>query len=72
MLVSNQLERVFLFNDNGQQISLADPDSNLSPEAVLNFYSNTYPILTTAQIQGPKIQDDAVQYRFVSTIGTKG
>ena len=72
MLVSNQLARVFLFEDNGQEISLADPDNGLSPDAVLNFYSTTYPILTTAQIEGPKIQDDAVQYRFLSTIGTKG
>jgi PRTRC genetic system protein C len=72
MLVANSLERVFYFDDNGQDIKLSDPDNRLSPEAVLNFYSNTYPILTTAKIDGPEIRDDEVQYRFASTIGTKG
>lgn len=72
MLVANSLERVFYFDDNGRDIKLSDPDNRLSPEAVLNFYSNTYPIMTTAKIDGPEIRDDEVQYRFASTIGTKG
>jgi len=72
MLLKNNLPRIFLFNDNGQTVRLSDPDSNLSPEAVLNFYANTYPILTNAKIEGGEIQDDELQYKFVSTIGTKG
>ena len=72
MLVANSLERIFIFPDNGQEIKLADPSPSFSPEAVLNFYAQTYPILTTAKIEGPEIKDDSVQYRFVSVIGTKG
>ena len=72
MLVTNNLKRAFYFDDNGQNIRLSDPGHKLSPEAVLNFYSNTYPLLTTAKIEGPEIKDDEVQYQFVSTIGTKG
>jgi len=72
MLLANSLERIFLFKDAGQDIRLSEPDSTLSPEAVLNFYANTYPILTTAKIEGPEIADDMVQYTFVSTMGTKG
>jgi PRTRC genetic system protein C len=72
MLVATQLERNFSFIDSGQEIKLADPSANFSPEAVLNFYSQTYPILTTAKIEGPEIRNDAIQYKFVSTIGTKG
>lgn len=72
MLVANALDRVFYFKDNNQDIKLADPDDSLSPEAVLNFYSNTYPLLVTAKIEGPRIKDDEVQYKFVSTMGTKG
>lgn len=30
------------------------------------------PILTTAKIEGPEIRNDAIQYKFVSIIGTKG
>ena len=72
MLIANSLERVFLFKEKEQDIKLSDPGSGLSPEAVLNFYSQTYPILTTAKIEGPEIRDDEVQFRFVTTIGTKG
>ncbi|OXA73725.1 PRTRC system protein C [Flavobacterium aquidurense] len=72
MLVATNLERIFIFRDKEQEIKLADPSSTFSPEAVLNFYAQTYPILTTATIEGPIINDDAVQYKFVSQIGTKG
>jgi len=72
MLATTQLKRVFLHTENGQEIRLADPAIKLNPEAVLNFYTNTYPVLTNATIQGPEIQDDEMQYRFVSSLGTKG
>jgi PRTRC genetic system protein C len=72
MLVAATLERIFIFRDKEQEIKLADPSSTFSPEAVLNFYAQTYPILTTATIEGPIINDDTVQYKFVSQIGTKG
>lgn len=72
MLVATTLKRIFTFKDKEQDIKLADPSSSFSPEAVLNFYAQTYPILTTATIEGPVINDDALQYKFVSQIGTKG
>jgi PRTRC genetic system protein C len=72
MLVATQLKRIFSFRDKEQDIKLADPSPSFSPEAVLNFYAQTYPILTTATIEGPVINDDTVQYKFVSQIGTKG
>jgi PRTRC genetic system protein C len=72
MLIATSLERSFSFRDNDTDIKLADPSQSFSPEAVLNFYAQTYPILTTAKIEGPEIIEDMVQYRFISTIGTKG
>jgi PRTRC genetic system protein C len=72
MLTATTLERSFSFFNKEQEIKLADPSATFSPEAVLNFYAQTYPILTTAKIEGPEIKDDQVQYRFISTIGTKG
>ena len=72
MLATTQLQRIFLHTDNGLEIKLSDPANKLSPEAVLNFYANTYPVLTTAKIEGPEIKDDEIQYKFVSTLGTKG
>lgn len=72
MLITNSLERVFLFKDKGHELKLADPSGALTPEAVLNFYAQTYPILTTAKVEGPEIDNDEVQFKFVTTIGTKG
>lgn len=72
MLLATQLERVFILNDKGQDIRLTDPEPQWSAQAVLNFYANTYPILTTAKVSAPQIKDDMVQYRFESAIGTKG
>lgn len=72
MLVKTVLPRLFLHRENGQELELADPGIEMSPEAVLNFYSGTYPILAAARIEGPEIKNDKVVYRFVSTMGTKG
>lgn len=72
MLLATQLERVFVLEDKGQKVLLTDPEPRWSVEAVLNFYANTYPILTTAKISAPLIKDDTVEYRFESVMGTKG
>lgn len=72
MLLATQLKRIFLMEDKGQTIDLSDPDPMLSPQAVLNHYSNLYAILTTAKISPADIKDDSIQYRFESVMGTKG
>lgn len=72
MLLATTMQRIFLFKYKGQNITLPDPDPSMKPEAVLNFYSRTYPVLTTAKVKGPEIADDQVEFRFVPTLGTKG
>lgn len=72
MLLATKLERVFLLKDSGQEIKLNDPEPKWSVESVMNFYANTYPILTTAKVSAPQIRDDTVQYKFESVMGTKG
>jgi len=72
MLSTTILKRVFLHKVQGNQITLTDPNPALSVQEVLNFYSATYPELTTAQTEGPEISEDALQYRFQTTLGTKG
>ena len=72
MLLATHLERVFILKDNGQEINLPDPEPKWSVEAVMNFYVNTYPILTTAKVSAPQIKDNKVQYKFESVMGTKG
>ncbi|HBN6702659.1 TPA: PRTRC system protein C [Elizabethkingia anophelis] len=72
MLLATQLERVFILKDKEQDIRLIDPEPRWSVEAVMNFYANMYPILTTAKASAPQIKDDAVEYKFESVMGTKG
>lgn len=72
MLLATQLERIFILKENGQDIRLTDPEPKWSVEAVMNFYANTYPILTTAKVSAPQIKNDAIQYQFESVMGTKG
>ncbi|MBS1666476.1 PRTRC system protein C [Chitinophaga defluvii] len=72
MLIAKQLDRVFLLTENGTDLRLTDPEPSWSVEAVMNFYANTYPILTTAKVLAPRIEEDTVQYRFESVMGTKG
>lgn len=66
------LQRVFKFRKGSSEIELADPDNSLSPNEVMDFYSMTYPELTTATPHGPLIEEDCAVYEFKTTIGTKG
>jgi PRTRC genetic system protein C len=72
MLTATILPRVFLFKNEGQEIALPDPHDTWTPEAVLNYYAGTYPLLTTAKVSGHEIEDDQLVYRFETTIGHKG
>lgn len=66
------MRRQFRFTNNAAQVKLDDPNPELSPEQVMSLYSNQYPALTTATVQGPSIEDDVAVYEFKTTIGTKG
>lgn len=72
MLLSVELARVFIIMEKGQKIILDDPEPRWSVDAVLNFYANTYPILTTSKVSAPVIRDDTVVYTFENVMGTKG
>lgn len=61
-------KRVFKHGD----ITLADPNPDMAPEQVMNFYSNQFPELTTSNVHGPEIEDDNAVYTFKTTVGTKG
>jgi PRTRC genetic system protein C len=72
MVLATKLQRVFILKDKGQEIRLTDPEPKWSEQDVLYFYSNMYPILTTAKISAPVIQDDEIVYKLETVIGTKG
>lgn len=66
------MKRVFKMKKNNQEIVLDDPNVNMSPAEVMDFYSMNYPELTTATVHGPEIEDDRAVYEFKTTIGVKG
>lgn len=53
-------------------LKLDDPNPDMLPVEVMDFYSITYPELTTATPHGPLIEEDCAVYEFKTTIGTKG
>ena len=64
------MTRSFRFKKGTEYITLQDPDPNISPDMVMNYYSNMYPELTTATVHGPVIREDMTEYEFKTTIGT--
>lgn len=72
MLLSTNLERVFILTQNGQKIRLSDPEPRWNTNSVKNHYANIYPVLTTAKVSSPNIIDDTIEYHFETTMGTKG
>ena len=66
------MKRVFKMKKISQEIALDDPNVNMSPTEVMDFYSMNYPELTTATVHGPEIEDDRAIYEFKTTIGVKG
>ena len=47
------LQRVFKFKKDSKELVLSDPNNELSVNEVMDFYSMTYPELTTATVHGP-------------------
>lgn len=62
------LVRIFKYKGN----VLADPAPEMTADEVLQFYSNSYPELTTSNVHGQLNEQGAMEYEFKTTIGTKG
>jgi PRTRC genetic system protein C len=65
-----QMKRVFDFNGK----KLPDPNPKWTPDQVINFYSNTYPELTTATVDNGEtdLKKGTITYTISKTLGTKG
>lgn len=66
------LKRVFKMKKDNSVLELNDPDPDMSLNEVMDFYSMTYPELTTATVHGPELDEDMAVYEFKTTIGVKG
>jgi PRTRC genetic system protein C len=66
------LEREFTFKKNGANVTLADPNPDLSTQEVMQHYGSQYPELTTASVEGPRVEGTKAIYSVKTSIGTKG
>ena len=62
------LPRKFIY----EGLVLDDVDPGASVEEILALYSEHYPALVGAGVEGPEIKEDSISYKFVTKIGTKG
>ncbi|WP_063901108.1 PRTRC system protein C [Burkholderia ubonensis] len=62
------LQREFSYNG----AKLADPAPTFTLQQVRDFYSQTYPELTNAEIEGPVVKGNRNAYTFRRAVGTKG
>jgi PRTRC genetic system protein C len=53
-------------------LPLEDMDSSATPDEIMLAYSEHYPELTEGHVEGPEITADAMVYKFVTRLGTKG
>ena len=67
-LKSKTLPRIFEYNGK----NLPDPNPNMTPGEVMNFYANKHPELTSGKIQGPDIKDEQAVYNMSTSVGVKG
>lgn len=68
MIEVKPIVRIFKY----QQLELADPGQELSPEQVVEFYSGVYPELVKATVEGPELQGTKEIYRIERAVGRKG
>lgn len=66
------LTREFKFKKDGTTVTLPDPNPEFTTDEVLRFYSGQYPELTTATMDGPKVEGNSAVYSVKTTVGTKG
>jgi len=72
MLDVTKLKREFKFKKDGTNVTLPDPNQEFTVEEVLQFYSGQYPELTTATLDGPKVDGKTAVYSVSTNVGTKG
>lgn len=53
-------------------IILPDPHPDMTIPEVINHYKGTYPEISTASVDGPKMEENKAVYNFNTVIGTHG
>jgi PRTRC genetic system protein C len=62
------IERKFKYNS----VTLPDPNPDLSPEQIREFYATQYPELNNAVVEGPVTKNEVATWTFTRAAGAKG
>ncbi len=65
-------EREFRLKVGNEMLILPDPDPEVTPDDVMDTYSNLYPQLTNSTVSPMMIENDKRVYEFITTTGVKG
>ena len=65
-------KRVFKIIKDKKEVELPDPNPDMSIEDVQKFYSTKHPELNNSTVAGPKVIGNNAEYKFSTTVGTKG
>lgn len=67
-------KRVFIVKKKNKKddIILKDPHPDMTTQEVINHYKAQYPEISTAVLEGPKVEENQATYTFKTNIGTHG
>lgn len=71
-IVAQELQRVFIYETEGQKIELADPNPAMPVSEVRDLYTVSYAELLNSTIVQKGVENDRLVYEFKAVAGTKG
>lgn len=71
-MTAKALVREFRITRGTDKIILADPNPEMTPSEVMQFYSTQYPELTNGSVSNPEVKATKMIYDFSTTVGKKG
>ena len=66
------LKRVFIAHIDKEEVRLADPNPNLTPEEVMDHYSGEYPKLQNAIVLPGEVKGDIMEFEVKDNFGDTG
>jgi PRTRC genetic system protein C len=61
-----------VFYHKSKDLTLDDPNPNMTPEEVLDFYATQYPELNNGMIEDDALDGTIQRFNIKTTLGTKG
>jgi PRTRC genetic system protein C len=72
MLEVKPIPRIFKATIDGNEMTLSDPNPELTPKQVIEHYANMYPEITNSKLDAGKIEDDTLVFNINNEKGQHG